>query len=253
MTKDNQTVHCVWVGSDLSLLEQLTVKLLQSHGHIVNLWTYGDVTGIPDGVVVSDASQILPESSMFRYNGLPVDCLPNGGKGSLSHWSDQFQLKLLDELGGVYTQMDVAYLKPISFERAYAMPVWVGKLTSVAPYVMKCPRKGKFTSRAYEKTSRLLHSDTVWDGIKWGSSMEIMGKTLLEVAHEDSQPIEDYMVDLSTVWDLGCKAYGPFFENLGIPADVSVIHWSNATVNKHKNNPIPDSTYFQLLKKVALI
>jgi len=249
MTKDNHIVHCVWVGSALSLLEKLTIKLLLSHGHEVHLWSYAVIENTPEGVVNRDAGDILPSSSMFRYDGEPLDCLPNGGKGSLSHWSDQFQLKLLDKYGGIYTQMDVSHLTPLCFKNSVAMPVWKGEDTCVAPYIMKCPAGEGFTKRAYEKTSKVIHKDTLWNGIDWNISMRLMGEALEQTYGN----IEECSIDLSTAWDLGCRDNGPFFEDMEIPDDITTIHWSNATVNKRKDDPIVGSTYWRLLKKMKLI
>ena len=250
MTRDNKVVHCVWVGSDLGLLERLSISLLQSHGHEVHLWTYKPLNNVPLGVIVRAAAEILPEKSIFRYRGQEMSCLPSGGIGSLSHWSDQFQLKLLDTFGGIYTQLDVAYLEPISFENPYAMPVWLGENNNcIAPYVMKCPSGGKFTREAYERASKALHENSNWENVDWNMSMRIMGETLVELVDN----VEDYMIDLSSVWDLGCSECQPFFKNIDIPIGIKMIHWSNATVSHVKNNPLPDSTYWHLLKKMQLI
>ena len=97
---ENSIVHTLWIGGQLSLMEQLTIKLLQSHGHQVQLWSYDKPMGVPDGTILRNATEILPASSIFRYTGKPLRLIPNGGIGSLSHWSDQFQLRLLHQEGG---------------------------------------------------------------------------------------------------------------------------------------------------------
>jgi hypothetical protein len=92
---DNLAVHAVWIGERLSLMERLTIRLLQDHGHQVHLWAYRDIANVPDGVILRDAAELLPEKSIFRYSGQPVEGIPNGGIGSLAHWSDQFRMRLL--------------------------------------------------------------------------------------------------------------------------------------------------------------
>jgi hypothetical protein len=145
--------------------------------------------------------------------------------------------------------MDVAHLKPIQIENSVAMPVWKGADVCVAPYIMKCLSGNEFTKRAYEKTARELHRNTSWIGLDWNISMRLMGEAL----EQTYSNIEECSIDLSTVWDLGCRDNGPFFEDMEIPDDITTIHWSNATVNNRKDDPIIGSTYWRLLKKMKLI
>lgn len=119
MKPENVIVHAVWIGDSLSLLEQLTIKLLQKNGHQVHLWCYDRIKNVPKDTVIRDASDILPKNSIFSFQGQPLPYIPNGGIGSLSHWSDQFQMKLLNIEGGIYTQLDVAYLWPLDFTQEY--------------------------------------------------------------------------------------------------------------------------------------
>ncbi|CAN5598692.1 hypothetical protein BH10PLA1_BH10PLA1_05790 [soil metagenome] len=117
---ENRHVHVVWIGPRLSLMERLTVKLLQFHGHLVNLWGYETIENVPEGTILRNADEILPKKSIFRFTGTPLSIIPNGGIGSMSHWSDQFQIKLLHQEGGLYTQLDVAFLQPLNFTSPYA-------------------------------------------------------------------------------------------------------------------------------------
>ena len=97
MREDNRIVHGVWIGDKLSMMERLTIEMLQGHGHEFHLWSYDKVDNVPEGTVLEDASQVMPKESIFQYKGKPLACLANGGIGSLSHWSDQFQMNRQDQ------------------------------------------------------------------------------------------------------------------------------------------------------------
>jgi hypothetical protein len=246
MKSENIIVHTVWIGNELSLLEQLTIKLLQKYGHIVHLWSYTEVKNVPKNVVVRDASKILPKSSIFKYTGRGVHSIPNNGIGSLSHWSDQFQMKLLNEEGGIYSQLDVAYLGPLDFESEYIFAV---KGSGIAPYTMKCPAKSEYTRECYEQLSKTINENTI-KNMQWGCSMRLMFDVLCRFPHlKNPQNI----LSAKNYLDLGTKKDGPFFNDYSPPENILLIHWSNATVNDRKNDPIKGSYYEKLLKFVGLV
>ena len=244
--KENIIVHTIWIGEELSLLEQLTIKLLQSHGHQVHLWAYDAIKNVPEGTVSRNAEDILPKSSIFKYNGKPLPIIPNGGIGSLSHWSDQFQINLLYKEGGIYLQLDVACLKPLNFELDYAFVSHQQK--DVAAFLMKCPSSSNFCKAAGTILKEFVNEKTIVN-LDWDSSMRIIGRVLQKAMPDNSK----YQIPSTHFWDLGCKKTGPFFANVPIPSDLHLIHWSNATVRELKNNPIKDSVYYNLLKQVQLI
>lgn len=246
MLDENIIVHVVWIGGSLSLLEQLTIKLLQSHGHEVHLWSYNPISNVPEGTILNNAEEILPRSTIFTYNGKPLHGIPNGGIGSLSHWSDQFQLSLLDKKGGIYIQLDVACIKPLNFNTEYAFVEH--KPGAVAAYVMKCPQSNAFAKVGYILLSQFINKNTMSD-LDWDSSMRIMGRALDKIIPDNNK----YRLSPKISLDLGCRKNGPFFEDVLISSEVAMIHWSNATVRELKNNPIKNSVYYKLLQRVNLI
>jgi hypothetical protein len=250
MTNENIIVHSLWVGDSLSLLEQLTIKLLQSHGHQVHLWAYDKIENVPSDVVLRSAEEILPRTSIFKYTGSPIWAIPRGGIGSLSHWSDQFQLKLLAEHGGIYTQLDVAYLDPmdIHFKHQYTFLEHAGYQKGVCAFSMKCPKGSEFAIKAYEKLSQNINASTI-SNLDWDCSM----RSIRDVLYNTIPNADEYFLNKNKFLDLGCRTNGPFFENTILNPEVFILHWSNATVNELKNKPIVDSLYYKLLERVNLI
>ena len=97
-------IQSLWVGSKLSVIEQLALASFVAHGHEFHLYTYNLVDGVPEGVVQRDAAEVMPESSIFVTHD-----------GSYALFSDWFRWKLLLERGGYWVDTDVVCLKPFDF------------------------------------------------------------------------------------------------------------------------------------------
>jgi hypothetical protein len=147
--KENSTINALWIGTQLSALELLTIQSFLSHGHRFVLWIYYDMeTKIPSDVQLKDANEIIPANKIFRYKYKDQF---GHGKGSLAGFSDIFRYKLLYERGGWWVDMDVTCLKPLDFEEPYVfrphhdMPV-VGNM-------IKCPPKSELMKYCFERAS----------------------------------------------------------------------------------------------------
>jgi len=75
----------LWIGGNLSYMEQLCAVSFRDAGHHVKMYTYGDVGNIPDGIEICDANEIMelgtviahkrtgspaPQADKWRYNML---------------------------------------------------------------------------------------------------------------------------------------------------------------------------------------
>ena len=158
LSADNRVVHGLWIGSTLSKMELLTLKSFIRHGHEFHLWVYDRiVTPLPDGVVLEDASEILPRSRITRK--AEVDPETGVGKGSVSPFSDLFRYKLLYEKGGYWVDMDVTCLKPFSFRTPY---VFRAHRIGVVGNIMKCPPKSRLMKELFERVSPELSPHIEW-------------------------------------------------------------------------------------------
>jgi hypothetical protein len=102
-------VRSLWIGPELSTLERLTIRSFLANGHTFRLFVYDDVRGIPDGTLVSDASEILPRSCIFTYPG----------SGSYAGFANWFRYRLVLERGGWWVDLDTVCLRPLDFEANY--------------------------------------------------------------------------------------------------------------------------------------
>ncbi len=100
-------MQSLWVGPSLSNMERLSINSFLRNGHAYDLYTYGRVLGIPDGVNILDANEIIPEIDIF-YN-----------RGGYSTFSDFFRWKLIRDRGGWWVDTDAVCLRPFDFDADY--------------------------------------------------------------------------------------------------------------------------------------
>jgi Alpha 1,4-glycosyltransferase conserved region/Glycosyltransferase sugar-binding region containing DXD motif len=102
-------IQGLWVGSELSPLERLSIASFLDHGHEYHLYVYGDVRNVPDGTTIKDGGEILHESLIFQYKE----------HRSFSAFANFFRYKLLLERGGWWVDADTVCLKPFDIHREY--------------------------------------------------------------------------------------------------------------------------------------
>jgi hypothetical protein len=131
----SQVINMLWVGGHLSTLERMAITSHVHVGHAVRLWCYEDVGGVPAGVAVQDAGQILPRDEVFVYR-------VGEGAGSVSAFSNLFRYKLLAETDGWWCDTDVVALRPFEFPGPYVVASERTRAGAAVPTtcVMKLPR-----------------------------------------------------------------------------------------------------------------
>lgn len=149
-------VNGLWLGSQkITFLEELTVKSFTHFGHEFHIWTYEPLNvQLPKGVIVRDGNEILPKEMIFRY---PHNMLLGFGHGSYVGFSEIFRYKILYELGGWWSDMDVACLKPLDevtddyWFRFHGVLLVVGN-------IMKVPPKSELMRRCFERAVKEVNA-----------------------------------------------------------------------------------------------
>jgi hypothetical protein len=104
MATDYQ-IGALWIGGDLSFLEQLCLASLVDAGHHVTLFTYDPVTNAPEGVTLSDAADVLPRAAVLRH----------ARTGSPALHSDLFRYHLLARADRmIWADTDAYCLRPFT-------------------------------------------------------------------------------------------------------------------------------------------
>lgn len=99
-------VQTLWIGPRLTVMERLALTSFVQQGHEVDLYTYGEVANVPDGVNVRDGAELLPEAAIFLYRD----------HRSYSGFSNFFRYKLLLERGGCWVDTDLVALRPVTLD-----------------------------------------------------------------------------------------------------------------------------------------
>ena len=98
----------LWIGERLGAVERACLRSVARQGHRISLYCYGQRDGVPEGVEIRDAGEIIPEAAIFRNRA-----------GSVGHFSDWFRYELQRRGLGTWVDTDVYLLKPLDTEKPY--------------------------------------------------------------------------------------------------------------------------------------
>lgn len=141
-------VNGMWLGGRLTHLEMMTMQSFTSFGHQFNLWHYHDLDAkLPNGVVACDGNEILPKDMIFRY---PPVMMLGFGHNSYVGFSELFRYKVLYEIGGWWSDMDVTCLKPLDL---VTDDYWFRNhgVLSVVGNIMKAPPKSELMKLCFDR------------------------------------------------------------------------------------------------------
>jgi mannosyltransferase OCH1-like enzyme len=152
----NRIVQGLWIGSDLSAMEYLSISSFLKNGHEYHLYVYDNIGNIPEGTIVKDASEILPASMIFQYQA----------HKSYSAFSNFFRYKLLLEKGGWWIDSDLVCLKPFDFPDEY---VFSSELAVGSEFInsgaIKAPVGSELLAYAWDICLRKNPAALVWGEI----------------------------------------------------------------------------------------
>ncbi|MCH8962732.1 MAG: hypothetical protein IH820_15795 [Bacteroidetes bacterium] len=152
----NAIIQGLWVGSELSMMEQLSITSFLRHGHDYHLYVYGDVAHVPEGAVIRDGNAILPASMIFQYKH----------RKSYSGFSNYFRYKLLLENGGWWADMDIVCLKPFDFDTAYVFSSeWYRDSVLVSSGIIKVPVGSEVMAYAWQTCLGKNRQELKWGEI----------------------------------------------------------------------------------------
>ena len=126
----NEVIQGLWIGAELSIMEQLSIASFLHHGHEYHLYVYDEVKHVPERTVIKDANEILPASRIFQYKH----------QASYAGFANFFRYKLLLERGSWWVDTDVICLKHFDFADEYVFASEIDKDEEViASGIIKTP------------------------------------------------------------------------------------------------------------------
>lgn len=136
----NKIIQGLWVGPELSVMEQLSLASFLQNGHEYHLYVYDEPKHIPEGVMVKDANEILPATSIFQYQHSP----------SYAGFANFFRYKLVLERGGWWADTDIVCLRPFDFPEPYVFSSEISQgVEVVTSGIFKCPAQSEVMAYAW--------------------------------------------------------------------------------------------------------
>src|SRR6185503_7281486 len=149
----NEIIQGLWIGAELSVMEQLSIASFLENGHDYHLYVYDAVKNVPARAVIKDANEILPASRIFQYKH----------QASYAGFSNFFRYRLLLERGGWWVDTDVVCLKSFDLPNEYVFssePVEDQRYVNCG--VVKVPRDSPVMSYAWSVCETKQADALVW-------------------------------------------------------------------------------------------
>jgi hypothetical protein len=102
--------NMLWIGPALGALERACIRSVLRQGHRVVLWCYDLPHGVPEGVELGDASEVVPRTRIIRHHS-----------GSVSLFSNLFRYELQRQGRGTWLDCDSYLLKPLESDQPYLL------------------------------------------------------------------------------------------------------------------------------------
>lgn len=106
---DMPPLATLWIGDRLSWLEQLCLTSFVDAGHVVRLYSYGPIEGVPEGVLQCTANDVLPATDFLRHERT----------GSPAIHADLFRLHLMKKTPCLWIDADMLCWRPFINLGAY--------------------------------------------------------------------------------------------------------------------------------------
>jgi len=226
MLRENKIVQSLWIEKELPFYISMAINSFLMNGHSFHLYVYDEVEGVPDGVEIKDANDIIPKEKIFtglsKYYGI---------NNSYCFFSDLFRYSLLYKYGGWWVDSDMVCLKPFNFKDEY---VFAKEGSSCINALIKCPPKSDLMLECVKKMEDLS------DKIKWGYSSVYLTEQIKKLNLEKYTLSRNTFIPISVFCiDLFKEEYNlPDEECFGVHLFSSALssRWSNCDFLKALNN-----------------
>jgi hypothetical protein len=235
-------IQGLWVGNRLTVMEKLSVSSFIKNGNDYHLYTYQNVENLPEGVIVKDGNEILPESMIFSYKS-------GEGRGSFSAFSNYFRYKLLLDRGGWWADTDMICIKKIDHdsEHVFATEPYAG-IDYITSGMIKAPAGSEIMQNCWD-----VCQSKDPDKIVWG---EVGPKLIREAVTAKMKDHSQYIVPHEMFCPVGFESWFNFInpnKNLQFGEDTYCVHmwnemWRRSLTDKEKTYH-KDCFYEQLKAK----
>lgn len=136
-------LNSLWVGEELTYIERLSLQSALAQGHQFRLHSYTPekLRGVPAGIEICDASEIMPEKKLISY----AEC-DNGVALGANLW----RYHMLAQGLGAWCDLDLVFMKPLDLSQSYVLgweyEGWINNA------VLYAPRDSDFVRDLFELT-----------------------------------------------------------------------------------------------------
>ena len=235
-----EVLQSLWIGSRLSVMEQLSIRSFLQNGYRFHLFTYQEVENIPEGTVVLHGEEILPPEEIFCYQR-------GYGKGSYAAFSNMFRYKLLFDRGGWWTDLDSVCLRPLDGEEQHVMghQRMPDGRREVASGLMKVPQGSPLMAHCLDVCRKADRAKLMWGHL--GPALVTAAIAAMDVPVRILDPDAFYPIDY---WDLW-----PLVTDVSLPSDGYAVHLWNSGWRRKRLDPDavypPQCLYEQLKRRYA--
>jgi hypothetical protein len=236
-----RVVKSLWIGGSLPRIQRLSIRSFLDQGHDYHLYAYEEISDVPRGTTVRDATVLLPRESIFCYQ-------TDFGKGSFSAFSNLFRYQLLLEQGGWWVDTDVVCLKPFDFDAPFVFASEEQQDRSVvaSSCVIKSPAGAEFLDYCVKISESKNKAELKWSEIGprlLGEAVERFALHGHRVGHRVFNPVN---------WFDFAEVLAPGFEPSRLAGSHAVHLW-NQMWRHHgvdpEAAPAPGSMYAYLLDR----
>jgi mannosyltransferase OCH1-like enzyme len=239
MIDENKIIQGLWIGNELSIMEQLCVSSFLRNGHEFHLYVYDEPLNIPAGTTIKDGNEILPADRIFKYRDYP----------SYAGFSNFFRYKLLLDRGGWWADMDLVCIKPFDFAAPYVFSSEISKGEEVINCgAIKSPRGSPLMEYAWGVCQTKKPEELVWGE----TGPRLLGEAVRRYA------LEEFKKAYQTFCPIGYSDWETIITpaEIDLPEDVYAIHlWNEMWRHwgKDKNAQYPADCLYERLKKEYLV
>lgn len=235
----NKIVQGLWIGPELSTLEQLSIASFLQNGHEYHLYVYDEPQNVPRGAVIKNANEILPSSSIFQYQEY----------ASYAGFANFFRYKLLLERGGWWADSDTVCLKRFDFpeEHVFATEISNG-LEVVNCGVIKAPKGSPVMAYAWEVCQTKKPEQLVWGE----TGPRLMGEAVRKYSLE--RYAKPHHVFCPIVYSDWRKVLEPDAEVISDEGTYAIHLWNEMwrKVGQDKNERYHENCFYEQLKRKYL-
>jgi mannosyltransferase OCH1-like enzyme len=235
----HQVIQGLWIGPELSVMEQLSICSFLRNGHEYDLYAYDHLANVPAGAVVRDANEILPRSRIFQYKH----------QASYAGFSNVFRYKLLLERGGWWADTDIVCVRPFDFPDDYVLASEMCDGREVATSgIIKAPAGSEAMAYAWNICQSKEPAQ-----LKWG---ETGPKLVAEVVGQFSlhSHIKSHEIFCPLRYDQWREILKPDIDESLFEASYSIHLWNEMwrAADQNKNASYDPSCLYEQLKRKYL-